>query len=870
MMNRLVSVSVIVALCLFSLCTAFTQEPTWSPRGIGGGGSLFSPSMNPANDNEFYVGCDMSGLYHSTDFGSSYTLMNFLGIEGGAYSKMQYTATPSLLYCISTVNDVTVPVKSTDGGATWSQLPGNPYPYDNAYWIGVDYNNPNHVLISHYGWVHASTDGGASFTWHYLGRNMGIGVIVAGVYFDGNTIYLATSDGMMVSANGGASFSPIAFPGIGGKERIVSFAGSKQGGKMRFFALTADSTNIYVGQSGSDYWGYMKGVYTLDNAAGSWTQRMNGITVGTDFPMYIACAQNDTATVYIGGSSSSAAPNILRSSNAGITWSHVFLPTNNQNVATGWSGYGGDRGWGYGELVFGLAVAPNNSGKILYTDYGFVHRTSDGGTTWQQAYVSPADQNPAGAPTPTGRAYHSIGLEVTSCWQVFFPDANNIFSAYTDIQGMRSTNAGASWSFNYSGTSANTIYRIARQPGTGMLFAATSNVHDLYQSTRLADAQLDAADAQGKIISSTDNGAHWSAVFSPSHPVFWLAGDPTNSNRMYASVVHSTLGGIYVSNNIQNGAASTWTKLPSPPRTEGHPACINVLNDGTVLCSYSGRRTATAFTASSGVFVYTPATNSWKDVSDPGMYYWTKDVVVDPNDATQKTWYVCVFSGWGGPPNGLGGLYRTTDAGTTWKKISSLDRVSSCTINPANANDLFLTTETNGLWRSTNLNSATPTFTQLQKYPFRQPERVFFNPYKTGEIWVASFGAGMMVGSVTATGITASGIPAPSEFRLEQNYPNPANPTTRIAYVIPSGAGSGLQVAGSGKTAGSGWSIAGSRVRLTVYDVLGREVAVLADGAQEPGRHELAFDARNLASGIYVYRLTAGSFSASRKLTIIR
>jgi hypothetical protein len=85
-----------------------------------------------------------------------------------------------------------------------------------------------------------------------------------------------------------------------------------------------------------------------------------------------------------------------------------------------------------------------------------------------------------------------------------------------------------------------------------------------------------------------------------------------------------------------------------------------------------------------------------------------------------------------------------------------------------------------------------------------------------------------------------------------------------------------LQVAGSGKTAGSEKTagsreqVAGSDVRLAVYDVLGREVAVLVDGVQSPGRHEVVFDARNLASGVYVYRMTAGAFSASKTLTIVR
>jgi hypothetical protein len=176
---------------------------------------------------------------------------------------------------------------------------------------------------------------------------------------------------------------------------------------------------------------------------------------------------------------------------------------------------------------------------------------------------------------------------------------------------------------------------------------------------------------------------------------------------MYASVIHSTAGGIFVSSNIQNGAASTWTKLANPPRTEGHPFNIHVLNDGTLVCTYSGRRnSAGSFTASSGVFVSTNGGSSWVDRSDTGMRYWTKDVVIDPHDSSQNTWYAAVFSGWGGPPNGLGGLYKTTNRGVSWTKINSLDRVTSCTISPTKANEIYLTTETEGLWYSSNLNSA--------------------------------------------------------------------------------------------------------------------------------------------------------------------
>jgi hypothetical protein len=262
-------------------------------------------------------------------------------------------------------------------------------------------------------------------------------------------------------------------------------------------------------------------------------------------------------------------------------------------------------------------------------------------------------------------------------------------------------------------------------------------------------------------------------LHSFGHPVFWVALDPNNPNRAYASVIDhtTTIGGVYRCDNLNLLGSSTWTLTPTPPRTEGHPASLVVLNDGKLVATFSGRRT-TVFTASSGCYVYDPTTNSWTDVSDPGMHYWTKDIVVDPNDATQNTWYVGVFSGWGGAPNGLGGLYKTTNRGTSWTKLtgSTLDRVTSCTFNPNNPNQIFLTTETQGLWMSSNINSASPAFSNVASYPFRQPERVFFNPSNPNEMWVSSFGNGMKMGLMNPNGV--------AEFSKEDEisvYPNPAS-----------------------------------------------------------------------------------------------
>ena len=130
------------------------------------------------------------------------------------------------------------------------------------------------------------------------------------------------------------------------------------------------------------------------------------------------------------------------------------------------------------------------------------------------------------------------------------------------------------------------------------------------------------------------------------------------------------------------------------------------------------------------------------------MLYWTKDITIDPTDPTQNTWYASVFSGFGGPPNGLGGLYRTTDRGATWTKINSLDRVNSLAVNPTNGNEAYLTTEIDGLWYTSNLKAANPTFTQVDGYHFMQPMRVFYNPYNSNEVWVTSFGGGLQVGEL--------------------------------------------------------------------------------------------------------------------------
>jgi hypothetical protein len=103
-------------------------------------------------------------------------------------------------------------------------------------------------------------------------------------------------------------------------------------------------------------------------------------------------------------------------------------------------------------------------------------------------------------------------------------------------------------------------------------------------------------------------------------------------------------------------------------------------------------------------------------------------------------------------------------------------------------------------------------------------------------------------------------------FKLEQNWPNPFNPKTGIRYSVPTQSGRDLV-----STSGRDGQVSGvSDVKLTVYDLLGREVAVLVNERKEPGSYDVSFGASGLASGIYIYRLTAGPFVQSRTMLLLK
>ena len=98
-------------------------------------------------------------------------------------------------------------------------------------------------------------------------------------------------------------------------------------------------------------------------------------------------------------------------------------------------------------------------------------------------------------------------------------------------------------------------------------------------------------------------------------------------------------------------------------------------------------------------------------------------------------------------------------------------------------------------------------------------------------------------------------VNTPLTFSLAQNYPNPFNPVTTIRYSIPNVTLSGVE---------------GSRVQLKIYDVLGNEVATLENEYKSAGTYEVEFNAAKYTSGVYFYRLQAGSFVETKKMILLK
>jgi hypothetical protein len=189
------------------------------------------------------------------------------------------------------------------------------------------------------------------------------------------------------------------------------------------------------------------------------------------------------------------------------------------------------------------------------------------------------------------------------------------------------------------------------------------------------------------------------------------------------------------------------------------------------------------------------------------------------------------------------GVFRSSDHGNSWSHVLSSVNVAALARDDGDPSIMFAASE-RGVYRSVDAGAT------WQMYNNTLPSLHFVgikkDPY-SDTLYVATQDSGIC--KVFGLAVNAEEEPQlPKQCKLEQNFPNPFNPTTEIQFEIP----------------------VSRFVSLEVYDVLGREVAVLVSEWKSPGRYSLAWDARGLASGVYFYRIKAGNFVETKKLLLLR
>jgi len=630
--------------------------------------------------------------------------------------------------------------------------------------------------------------------------------------------------------------------------------------------------------SGNDLFaGTSVGVFLSTDQGSAWTPINNGL------PNVVALAVGNG--------------NLFAATNGGL-----FLSTNN---GSSWSLVDDDSLNAGAVCIAGTNVlAGTNRGLFLSTDNG---------SHWAQAAKGLPELN-------SGLVDYGIGHFAISGTDIFAGTANGVFL---------STDNGFNWSPINSGPMNRTkVYSLGvtshgffagilggtfRSTDDGSNWQQVSNVNAVCFA--VSDSDLFMGD--GGIHSSTDNGSTWTSnLLTNQYGVI-----PYNVNAIAVSGTNlfaGTFGGVFLSTD--NG--SSWTAVSNglPINYAGVPSVaalavngkdlfagtfggvfLSTDNGSTWVAVNNGLSTTDpvyrlavsgsslfAGTDSAGVFVSTDGGSSWTSASN-GL---TSNSIL--------SFAVCgtnIFAGTDG-----GGVFLSTDKGLSWAQVNDgLPGGISVSALAANGKYLLAGTWEAGvfvrplsqmigpfppaapvpispvyttgvprlptyIWRS----SPSATQYHLQVSPDTGFSSIVVDttlqdttvqvldtlaPNMTYNWRVSALNAGVEGQSLAAFFVTGTGILGveqrigiPKHYSLSQNYPNPFNPTTIIQYDVP----------------------IRSQAVLAVYDVLGRKVATLVDGEKLPGHYQITFDASSLSSGVYFYRLDAGTYHDTKKLLLLK
>jgi photosystem II stability/assembly factor-like uncharacterized protein len=371
----------------------------------------------------------------------------------------------------------------------------------------------------------------------------------------------------------------------------------------------------------------------------------------------------------------------------------------------------------------------------------------------------------------------------------------------------------------------------------------------------------------GEILRTTNGGVKWDTVSSYSTPdVAFCDGIRFVGQDTVVAYGDADNKGVFVARSVDAG--KTWTRVPNV--NSSLPG--DSLNSDGIYAGYvTYGQAMEAFGKTIWITLYNTSNDppsilkstdggttwSWFRVtlpSGPANNYYFRSITFKDNNVG----FAVGRRAYGTTTANDNYLCKTTDGGRTWSDTISVapgkghvDAKPDVVRAIRGTNNVVAVgwggasaTSTSMAWISndngttwTSMNAPSPVAgSDLKNCAFGSTTQGFLVGYNN------------IVKFALPTGVEETGIGIPTGFALEQNYPNPFNPTTKISYSVS-------------KT---------SFVELKVYDLLGRAVATLVNSEQTVGAHSVNFDARGLSSGVYLYTMKAGDFTATKSLLLVK
>jgi hypothetical protein len=306
---------------------------------------------------------------------------------------------------------------------------------------------------------------------------------------------------------------------------------------------------------------------------------------------------------------------------------------------------------------------------------------------------------------------------------------------------------------------------------------------------------------------STDSGASWTQVNAGLTSRNVISFGLSGEN-LFAG---TRAGGVFISTN--NGTSWNQTAL------SGHYVHSIAVLDTTLFAGTEGN----------GVFRLTNTDSGWTVIDSNLTSTYVSALALSNTN---------IFAGTYG-----GGVFISTDNGANWTAVNNGLTNKSVMSLAVSGENLFAGTLGGGVFISTDDGSNWTQSGLATNYVYAlaiDDTNIFAGTDGNG-VWKRPLSE--MIADVKPTSHDL-----PTQYALNQNYPNPFNPNTTINYHLPTQ----------------------SNVTLKVYDVLGREVATLVNGVEEPGYKLVTLDASRLSSGVYYYRLQAGNYVETKKLVLLK